>query len=93
MWSPRAGRTQCINRGDHKGRPYSNTGEPSTLQESVGTVLLTFAHPTQNHRVSDAEATSCSSFAGVIATDSPHPQAEVWFGLLKTNPEENLSTR
>src|SRR5262252_9729784 len=34
-----------------------------------------------------------SGLAGVIATDSPHPQAEVWFGLLNTNPEENLSTR
>ena len=27
---------------------------------------------------------------GVIATDSPQPQAEVWFGLLKTNCDESL---
>jgi hypothetical protein len=36
---------------------------------------------------------AASSFAGVMATDSPQPQAEVWFGLLKTKPEESLSTR
>ena len=53
-----------------------------------------FAHPTcTNQRVSDADAAACSGIAGVIATDSPHPQAEVWLGLLNTNPDENLSMR
>src|SRR5262249_43222234 len=32
------------------------------------------------------------SLAGVIATDSPQPQALVWFGLLKTNVADSLST-
>src|SRR5690349_22892212 len=29
--------------------------------------------------------------AGVSATDSPQPQAEVWFGLLNTKPADSLS--
>jgi hypothetical protein len=32
------------------------------------------------------------SFAGVSATDSPQPQADVWFGLLNTNCAASLST-
>ena len=28
---------------------------------------------------------------GVIATDSPQPQDEVWLGLLNTNWDETLS--
>src|SRR5690349_17764014 len=30
-------------------------------------------------------------FAGVNCTDSPQPQAEVWFGLLNTNCAESFS--
>ena len=32
-----------------------------------------------------------SPFAGTMATDSPQPQASVWFGLLKTKRAESLS--
>src|SRR5436305_734135 len=32
------------------------------------------------------------SVAGVNCTDSPQPQAEVWFGLLNTKVEDSLST-
>lgn len=43
-------------------------------------------------RVLHRPATSLDQFfAGSIWTDSPHPQAPVWFGLLNTNCEENLS--
>ena len=35
---------------------------------------------------------ACSSVAGVRVTLSPHPQAEVWFGFLKTNPERSFVT-
>ena len=35
-------------------------------------------------------ACMASGAAGVIATDSPQPQAEVWFGLLKTNWDDSL---
>src|SRR5262245_44188871 len=37
-------------------------------------------------------ASEPSAFAGVNSTDSPQPQAEVWFGLLNTNCEDSLST-
>ena len=59
---------------------------------SVNYEFPTFTNGTgQRHQgASEADPTSV---AGVIATDSPQPQAEVWFGLLKTNPEENLSIR
>ena len=33
-----------------------------------------------------------ASLAGVSCTDSPQPQAEVWFGLLKTNCADSFST-
>ena len=33
-----------------------------------------------------------STFAGFNSTDSPQPQAETWFGLLKTNCADILST-
>src|SRR5262249_46575828 len=33
----------------------------------------------------------CASAAGLSWTDSPQPQAEVWFGLLNTNCAESLS--
>ena len=36
-------------------------------------------------------ASEPSTFAGVSSTDSPQPQAEVWFGLLNTNCEDSLS--
>ena len=36
-------------------------------------------------------AYSAASFAGVNCTLSPQPQAEVWFGLLKTNCAESFS--
>src|SRR4029079_6403630 len=32
------------------------------------------------------------SAAGVNCTDSPQPQAEVWFGLLNTKVDDSLST-
>ncbi len=32
-----------------------------------------------------------ASFAGVSCTDSPQPQADVWFGLLNTNCADNFS--
>src|SRR5262245_39651045 len=81
------------------GRPDDRLRVPTFGLSLAGAALRAFAHPTNqsqapvNQPVSDTRATSCSGFAGVIATDSPHPQAEVWFGLLKTNPDENLSTR
>ncbi len=34
---------------------------------------------------------SAASLAGVSCTDSPQPQAEVWFGLLKTNWADSFS--
>jgi hypothetical protein len=33
----------------------------------------------------------CASAAGLSLTDSPQPQAEVWFGLLNTNWAASLS--
>ena len=33
----------------------------------------------------------CASAAGLSWTDSPQPQAEVWFGLLNTNWAASLS--
>ncbi len=39
------------------------------------------------------QAVSASGLAGSIATDSPQPQADVWFGFSNTNCEANLSVR
>ena len=36
-------------------------------------------------------APAASSLNGVSCTDSPQPQAEVWFGLLNTNWAESFS--
>ena len=33
----------------------------------------------------------CASAAGLSCTDSPQPQADVWFGLLNTNWVESFS--
>src|ERR1700704_7160038 len=41
------------------------------------------------HQCASVGLVSCE--AGVSATDSPQPQAEVWFGLLKTKPADSLS--
>ena len=37
-------------------------------------------------------AYGCASAAGLSCTDSPHPQADVWLGLLNTNWVASFST-
>jgi hypothetical protein len=104
LWSPRCRRTRCADRATTRVAPAADvarieakSGIALSIWLCLSRVSLTlnpgYSLLAANQRVSDAVATSCSGFAGVIATDSPHPQAEVWFGLLKTNPDENLSTR
>jgi hypothetical protein len=41
--------------------------------------------------MSSRNAYSAAPLAGVSCTDSPQPQADVWFGLLKTNWADNFS--
>ena len=77
---------------------YASLSPPYNAPQALGEThpvnyeFPTFTNVTGQRHQGVSEATP-PSFAGVIATDSPHPQAEVWFGLLKTNPEENLSIR
>src|SRR5947209_3604914 len=58
-------------------------------------------NPANNSRMDSASmptpkaqcaSTPAESAAGVSCTDSPQPQAEVWFGLLNTKVDESLST-
>ena len=42
-------------------------------------------------RLVERQAYSAASFAGVSCTDSPQPQAPVWFGLLKMNCADSFS--
>src|SRR6187551_518444 len=44
------------------------------------------------HGCLQCASAAAGSAAGVSCTDSPQPQAEVWFGLLNTKVDESLST-
>src|SRR5215475_8610125 len=75
--------------------PSANTPAPLNMRRTstgpnAANSSRMCSESTASQRAQDASADA--SAAGVSATDSPQPQAEVWFGLLNTKPDDNLST-
>jgi len=60
---------------------------------AASTIKCGFASPleTGTTQVGGVDDDYPSTFAGVSCTDSPQPQAPVWFGLLKMNCADILS--
>jgi len=73
-----SGHVRLHQQAGHKSAPDQNA-------KNIESTLAMREPSTQDIRSLTARQFSASSLAGMITTDSPQPQASVWFGFTKMN--------